>query len=92
LSSAKKRPALVIAELDGDDVILCQITSRQITDQYSIPLSADHFLSGSLRQESNIRPNRLFTADTRIIQYRAGPLKDQAIEPVITRIIGIISD
>lgn len=92
LSSAKKRPALVIAALDGDDVLLCQITSRQLTDQYSIPLSADHFLSGSLRQESNIRPNRLFTADTRIIQYRAGHLNDDAIEPVINRIIGIISE
>jgi mRNA interferase MazF len=90
LRSAKKRPALVIAALDGDDVILCQITSRQITDHYGIPLRADHFLSGLLRQESNIRPNRLFTADTRIILYRAGHLRDQAIEPVIHRIIGIL--
>jgi mRNA interferase MazF len=90
LSSAKKRPALVIAAPGGDDVILCQITSRQITDHYGIPLRADHFSSGSLRQESNIRPNRLFTADTRIILYRAGHLRDQAIEPVIHRIIGIL--
>lgn len=92
LSSAKKRPALVITALDGDDVLLCQITSRQISDQYSIPLSSEQFLSGSLRQESNIRPNRLFTADTRIIQYRAGHLKDHAIEPVIKKIIALISD
>ena len=90
LSSAKKRPALVIAALDGDDVILCQITSQLKTDQYAISLIADNFSSGSLRRESNVRPNRLFTADTRIIQYRAGHLKDQAIEPVIDRIIGIL--
>ena len=92
LSNAKKRPALVIAAPGGDDVILCQITSRQITDHYGIPLSADHFSSGSLRQESNIRPNRLFTADTRTIQYRAGHLTDHAIEPVITRIIDILKN
>jgi len=30
LSATKKRPALVIAVLDGDDVILCQITSQSI--------------------------------------------------------------
>ena len=90
LSSAKKRPALVIAALDGDDVILCQITSQLKTDQYAISLNADNFSSGSIRRESNVRPNRLFTADTRIIQYRAGHLKDQAIEPVIDRIIGIL--
>ena len=27
LSQAKRRPALVISKLDGDDLILCQITS-----------------------------------------------------------------
>jgi len=27
LAQTKRRPALVIAELDGDDRILCQITS-----------------------------------------------------------------
>ena len=25
LSDSKKRPALILAELDGDDIILCQI-------------------------------------------------------------------
>ena len=90
LSSAKKRPALVVAVPEGDDVILCQITSRQITDQYAIPLRDQHFSSGSLRQESNIRPNRLFTADSRIIQYRAGHLNDEHLEQVIQKIIGIL--
>jgi hypothetical protein len=34
LSAAKKRPALVVASLTGDDVILCQITSQTIADNY----------------------------------------------------------
>lgn len=92
LSNAKKRPALVIAPLDGDDVILCQITSRHIADRYSIPICDDDFSKGSLRQESNIRPNRLFTADNRIIQYRAGHLNDQTCRAVIDRIIRILKD
>lgn len=28
LTSAKRRPALILAELEGDDRILCQITSQ----------------------------------------------------------------
>jgi mRNA interferase MazF len=92
LSNAKKRPALVIAPLKGDDVILCQITSRQVKDQYSIPISEEDFREGSLMQDSNVRPNRLFTADSRIIQYRAGHLKDQALNKVIDRITGILKD
>lgn len=31
LSAAKRRPALVVAALSGNDVILCQITSRTVS-------------------------------------------------------------
>jgi mRNA interferase MazF len=34
LSQAKRRPALVVAELKGDDLILCQITSQNTQDVY----------------------------------------------------------
>ncbi len=30
LSGRKKRPALVIADLVGEDIVLCQITSKSI--------------------------------------------------------------
>lgn len=30
LTQSKRRPAIVIAVLDGDDLILCQITSQKI--------------------------------------------------------------
>ncbi len=63
LSSSKKRPAMVLADLKGDDIILCQITSRFVKDNYSVVLESIHFLKGSLNKISNIRPNRLFTAD-----------------------------
>lgn len=39
LSQAKRRPALVVATLEGDDLILCQITSQNITDKYSITIT-----------------------------------------------------
>jgi mRNA interferase MazF len=38
LTQAKRRPALVLAELEGDDLILCQITSQAIRDVYAIRL------------------------------------------------------
>lgn len=43
LTSAKRRPALVIAELEGDDLILCQITSQQIRDRYAILIDDSDF-------------------------------------------------
>lgn len=72
LSAAKRRPALVLADLAGDDVILCQITSRSLSDGYAVPIANSDFVDGGLRVESCARPNRLFTADSSVILYRAG--------------------
>ncbi|MEG4810617.1 type II toxin-antitoxin system PemK/MazF family toxin [Microcoleus sp. F8-D3] len=48
LTQAKRRPALVIATLAGDDLILCQITSQNITDRYAIALQSSDFSEGGL--------------------------------------------
>jgi len=75
LSISKRRPALVLAELSGDDLILCQITSQSVRDTYSIELQGNDFTTGSLNKPSNIRPNCLFTADRHIILYKTGSRK-----------------
>jgi len=90
LTTSKKRPALVIAPLEGDDVILCQITSQMKKDDYSISLQNADFKSGTLHQNSFIRPNRLFTADARIVLYKAGDIKNPKMDEVIDKIIAII--
>ena len=90
LSRAKRRPCLVIANLQGADVILCQITSQNSTDINAISLTNNDFISGGLNRHSFIRPNRLFTADQNIILYKAGQLKTEKTNQVITRIISII--
>lgn len=90
LSQAKRRPALVLAELEGDDRILCQITSQSLRDRYAIQLDDADFAEGSLRRKSNIRPNRIFTADMNIILYRVGHLKADKPDEVIERVIEIL--
>jgi mRNA interferase MazF len=90
LTHAKRRQAFVLAVLEGDDIILCQITSKVISDKYAIFISDDDFSSGGLKQRSNIRPNRIFTADSGIVLYRIGTLKGSVINGVIDRAIDII--
>ncbi|MBX9259238.1 type II toxin-antitoxin system PemK/MazF family toxin [Desmonostoc muscorum CCALA 125] len=90
LTGTKRRPALVIATLQEDDLILCQITSRTIGDVYAIQLENSDFSSGGLNQPSNIRPNRIFTADKQIILYQAGQIKTEKLREVINKIIEII--
>ena len=91
LSKSKKRPALVVADIQGDDIILCQITSEARVDNYSIVLANDDFKSGSLNLTSMIRPNRLFTADRSIILYKIGLLKESKIKEVEKEIVKIFT-
>lgn len=90
LSQAKRRPALVLTESEGNDRILCQITSQALRDKYAIQLDDKDFAEGNLRQKSNVRPNRIFTADIRIILYRIGRLKADKIDEIIKKVIEIL--
>jgi mRNA interferase MazF len=90
LSGSKRRPALVLADLPGDDLLLCQITSQSSKDIYAIPLQEIDFLNGSLPVNSFIRPTRLFTADRNIIIRKAGLVRAKTINDVIQTIVGII--
>ncbi|MDR0443657.1 MAG: type II toxin-antitoxin system PemK/MazF family toxin [Treponema sp.] len=58
LSGNRKRPAFVIADMPGDDIIVCQITSKLKSDPFALPLGTHDFVSGSLPVDSFIRPNQ----------------------------------
>ncbi len=89
LTANKKRPALVVANLAGDDLIICLITSQNARDNYAISLTNQDFAGGSLKRNSNARPNRLFTADSNIVLYKIGTLKQQKIDEVTEKILEI---
>jgi len=90
LSGSKKRPALVLADLQGDDIILCQITSQQSKDAYAIAIDQTDFARGSLPVASNIRPSRIFTADKKIILRTAGTLKSASLVKVSNAIVKLL--
>ncbi len=81
---------LVIADLKGEDLILCQITSQARADGYSITLDAGDFVDGGLNQSSHIRANRLFTADSAIVVYRAGHVAERKLTETVERLIEIL--
>jgi len=91
LSASKRRPAFVLADLEGDDIILCQITGKLKIDRYSIELNDKHFKEGSLNLTSNIRPNRIFTADAKIVCYKVGKVSDEKVKEVKDMLLSIFS-
>ena len=90
LTSSKKRPSVVVSNLKGTDVILCQVTSSAKKDEYAIPLRKKDFSIGGLKVNSSIRTNKLFTAHKDLISYKAGSLEKEKVKTVQNKLIRII--
>ena len=91
LTSSIKRPALVIAKLKGEDLILCQITSKEhISDPYQIQLNPKDFSQGGLKINSFIKPSILFTLRKSIILYTLGRVNKKKIGEVENNLCKII--
>ena len=89
LSNSKRRPALVVANLKGEDTILCQITSKTRIDDYSVILTNEDFNKGSLDCVSLVRTSRLFTADKSLILYKIGSIKKSKIKEIERELVEI---
>jgi len=87
LSGSKRRPALVLTDLRGDDIMICQITSKQTDDIFAQALKPEDFVSGSLPIDSFIRPLRVFTADKHIVFQKIGQITPERMNKVIDAIV-----
>jgi len=92
LSSTKRRPALVIAVLTKNDLMLCQITSQDKSDRYATVIADDDFETGSLNKPSYAKADRIFTSNERIIAYKVGKLTNVKTGEIISKLIAILQE
>lgn len=92
LTGSKKRPALIIADWGSDDVILAQITSVAHKDVFALELNDKDFSDGSLKKESFIRFNKLFTADKATFLQTIGKINIDKLEQVSDAIYSLIKN
>ncbi|WP_414528319.1 type II toxin-antitoxin system PemK/MazF family toxin [Nodularia chucula] len=89
-SATKRRPALVIAQSDNNNIIVCPITSKPGRD-YEIKLEDTDFKIGKLNiSPCYIRPNIIATVDINNVIRRVGKLKGEKVNKVITAIIDLL--
>ena len=86
LTAEKRRPALLIVDLPGPDLILCQITSRAHFDAFSVPLDTSDFERGQLAVPSFIRPQRLFTLEHHLILSSVGKVQAAKLDEVLRKV------
>ena len=89
-SATKRRPALIVAESDSNNIIVCPITSKPGRD-YEIKLEDQDFKVGKLNlSPCYIRPNIIATVDKGNVIRNIGKLKYEKINQVIATIIEIL--
>lgn len=86
LSSQKLRPAVIVAKADFNDLIFCQITSKDHSENGAIKLNPTSFKSGRLNLLSYARPGKLFTGDASIIVNTQGKLNDATKQSLLNAI------
>ena len=91
LQVGKRRPALVVANVPGDDLILCQITTQAHRDLISISLDRSDFETGQLNVRSYIRPNRLFTVEQSVILYTAARVSSAKLNETLAKLRQLFS-
>jgi len=86
LKGKKVRPALVLAQAEFNNLILCQITSKPYSSKTAIQIGDSDFAEGSLPVASFVRPDKIFTADTSIIRNKAGELNPRVKNIILQRV------
>jgi len=89
-TKSKRRPALVISKSEFDDYLLCQITSKKFESDFILPLTSKDFMEGELPLDSYIRVSKLFTVSNELVKQKAGHLKKELMDKVISRTIDFI--
>ena len=82
LSTSKLRPCLIIGIAEDNDVLLCQITSKNYGSRKAIALSKDAFFQGEIVRDSFIRPNKIATLHVGRIKSVLGIIDDIKLNEV----------
>src|SRR3989338_1730556 len=91
LKGKKVRPALVLANVEFSNLILCQITSKPYTSKIAICIKSEDFSQGNLPVVSYVRPDKLFTADTSIIKSVVGKLNSKISSKILGSVRNLFS-
>lgn len=89
LKGNKIRPAVILADAEFGNVILCQVTSKPYSSKIAIKIEPLNFTEGQLTITSYVRPDKLFTAETSIIQEIVGELSVKTIRVISQKVRGL---
>ena len=92
LSKLKRRPAVVIKDLEGQNVIVCQLTTKKHSfTKYEIALKKNQ-CEGDVRFDSFIYVDLIATLHQSLIGRRVGFVKDEIVRKQINEKLRFLVD
>lgn len=82
LTSNKLRPCLVIGIAEFNDIVLCQITSKQYQSKRAVPLFKSDFVQGTIVTNSFVRPDKIATLDRNMIKQILGTISENKLNKI----------
>ncbi len=94
LSSVKQRPVLILSKNDdnlkSEDLITCGITSNMRDSKYSVLISNENLIEGSIPVKSRIKIDKIFTVSKNIIKKSLGRIDDSSFKKVRKEFLELI--
>jgi mRNA interferase MazF len=89
-AASKNRPALMLIDLPGPDVVLAAISSTG-NDPNAIALDSRDFQTGGIDHSSFIHPTKLFTFQRSVIGRTAGKITNAKWKEVISKLTSLLN-
>ena len=91
LASSKVRPAVVLATSTRNDILLCQITSRDTGHPEAVAVKMTDFAGAEkLPRDSYALPHRLVTANESCVRRKAWNLLDVKLRKIRDRVCAFV--
>lgn len=91
LSADKRRPVVVVsADNDGEDIIVCAITSKPYNGPYDVPVEQSE--TTGLKVSSRVQFDKIATLAKTVIAGRIGSMPPEFMathKPLLLRVLGL---
>ena len=92
MSKSKKRPAVVVKNLEGQNIIVCQMTTRKhALAKYEVSLKREH-CNGDIRFDSFVYLDLIVTLHRSLITKKVGVVKDEKVKKEISEKLATLFD
>lgn len=95
LSSIKRRPVLVLSRNSynggNEDFLAAAITSNIAQKPYSVLLEANNMEDGALHLTSEIRCDKLYSLNRKIVVKKFGKVKRQLFKQAVQQLANLVS-